>query len=96
METSKVELWVPNSHRKTNKRRKESMKIRAIYTEDSKRFHKFEIIGDCVGSIYIPKGTVIENLEVEMLSAGHPEYDTLKAVIDNKKATAVPYKRWRR
>jgi hypothetical protein len=82
----KVELWVPNSHRKSNERRKESMKLKAVYMSDSKRYHKFEIVGDCVGNIYVPKGTVIENLEIEMLSEGHKEHKVLKATIEERKA----------
>lgn len=52
--------------------------IKAVYTGDSKRYHKFEIVDKektVVGSIYFSKeGKISPNLNIETVSEGHPEY----------------------
>jgi len=63
------------------------MELRAVYTGDSKRFHKFEIVADgVVGSIYIPKETRIPNIILNLISKGDVDYPGLIRVIADRKA----------
>ena len=63
--------------------------MKAVYTGDSKRYHKFEIVGEenFVGSLYVKKeGSVPGKVEVELISKGNSEYEELVKILQQKKA----------
>ena len=62
-------------------------KVKAIFTGDSKRFHKFEIVGEgFVGSIYVPKGEEIpKELSVGLRTKADADYSKLNAELSERK-----------
>ena len=62
--------------------------MKAIYTGDSKRYHKFEVVGEenFVGSLYVKKeGAVPTKVEVELISKGALEFAELGKVLQESK-----------
>lgn len=62
-------------------------KVKAIFTGDSKNFHKFEIVGEgFVGSIYAPKGAEIpKEIQVGLVTKADSEYKKLNSELTARK-----------
>jgi len=66
------------------------LNVPAVFTGDSKRYHRFQLVseaeGEIVGTIYLQKDSELpKTVSVELISKAHKDYAKLSATLLAKK-----------